>query len=903
MPCFSIIIPAYNNAQYLPKCIQSLREQTLSDWEAIIVVDGSPDDAARIAFEEASKDSRIHVIDKPSNEGTHLARKTGTLHATGDYSIFLDADDELIPSGLEQLQGVLSAHPVDILHFGTQLFGEGISQTICDSILRHCNIRFPTLRGKQIPQEAFVPSDEDRQDWRVLQRAFNTKLLKRSFALMTDQRLGRGQDSYEWLVISSQASIEENRNDIIAYRYYLGRGITNVKPMSADQCASLASNFMELVTAAQDYANRFTEYDLSSCVSGLKEKLLIQVIGDWYARVPTEEKEQVVPKIAQQFGLMETAAELMRLALDDAYAIWDTDMPFSGAEAFMTWIRLAEDLVRRSEEEPSRRFLEFQTKVRHTLNDLNQRSIDPELAERRHHEVLSRTIISLSSSLPQQRNDMIRSLIDRYGPAMTAAEIAKVHWQHPARAYRILNDCHYLYTPKSAIHTVGIYYFRFGIGGAERVTAEMISLWLSLGYRVVLFTDWEPEPDDYPLPDGVDRVVIPNCWEINETNIEERTRSWTEALTRYHIDTLVYCMWTSNLLPWDMQVAKMLHIPFLVYTHSTVRTMFCNGSQEQNELAAVYRHADGIIALSENDALLWKHVNKRVWTTINPPTIPLSETGPAKFGTNLIWVGRLSEEDKQPSEALEIMALITRQRPDARLLMVGPAPSIEAANTLKKRCEELNISENVVFTGERHDIVRLLGQANIFLMTSRFEGYPLALNEAKFMGLPCVMYELPYLTLSQGNRGILAVEQGNREAAADASIHLLRDRMLQQRLAQESLAHAQALAGFDFAAFWTGIFHETAQGSPERTSLTSYDILIDTLLDASETSLCKLQQEMETLRQERDSAIQERNSMIHEREEARNKIDYIHSSTSWRVGSLITAMPRKIKDFILLKKS
>ena len=53
MAFFSVIIPSYNNAEYLPKCIRSLQRQTVSDWEAIVVVDGSPDNAAEVAFDIA----------------------------------------------------------------------------------------------------------------------------------------------------------------------------------------------------------------------------------------------------------------------------------------------------------------------------------------------------------------------------------------------------------------------------------------------------------------------------------------------------------------------------------------------------------------------------------------------------------------------------------------------------------------------------------------------------------------------------------------------------------------------------------------------------------------------------------------------------------------------------------
>ena len=73
-PFFSIIVPTYNNADYLRKCIHSIQNQVFRDWEAIIVIDGSPDDAFLVASRMSDEDERIRIINKIRNEGTHLAR-------------------------------------------------------------------------------------------------------------------------------------------------------------------------------------------------------------------------------------------------------------------------------------------------------------------------------------------------------------------------------------------------------------------------------------------------------------------------------------------------------------------------------------------------------------------------------------------------------------------------------------------------------------------------------------------------------------------------------------------------------------------------------------------------------------------------------------------------------------
>lgn len=90
----SIITPCYNAALYIASTIQSIQQQTLHDWELLIVDDGSVDNSADIIRSMAKDDIRIRLIQK-ANGGTASARKLGLEHAQGEYIQFLDADDQI----------------------------------------------------------------------------------------------------------------------------------------------------------------------------------------------------------------------------------------------------------------------------------------------------------------------------------------------------------------------------------------------------------------------------------------------------------------------------------------------------------------------------------------------------------------------------------------------------------------------------------------------------------------------------------------------------------------------------------------------------------------------------------------------------------------------------------------
>ena len=98
--CFSIIIPTYNRAAFLPKAIESVLAQTYTDWEMIVVDDGSTDNTKEVVLQYS--DSRITYIYQQNAERS-AARNNGIIHAKGDYVCFLDSDNYMKADRLQQL--------------------------------------------------------------------------------------------------------------------------------------------------------------------------------------------------------------------------------------------------------------------------------------------------------------------------------------------------------------------------------------------------------------------------------------------------------------------------------------------------------------------------------------------------------------------------------------------------------------------------------------------------------------------------------------------------------------------------------------------------------------------------------------------------------------------------------
>lgn len=120
---FSVIVPVYNADKYLEKCINSILAQTYTEFELIMVDDGSTDKSAQILDKYAEKDKRI-VTEHKENGGIGSAYIVGTGMAKGDYLVFVDSDDFIEREMLQKLYSVIEETSADIVHFGLRMEDE-----------------------------------------------------------------------------------------------------------------------------------------------------------------------------------------------------------------------------------------------------------------------------------------------------------------------------------------------------------------------------------------------------------------------------------------------------------------------------------------------------------------------------------------------------------------------------------------------------------------------------------------------------------------------------------------------------------------------------------------------------------------------------------------------------------
>lgn len=184
MPAISFVLPVYNMEAYLPRVIQSLKRQTLSDFEAIFVNDGSRDNSHSLCAQAAAEDPRFHLIDQP-NSGVAAARNAALDAACGEYVFFLDPDDWIEPDTAEVLVQAARKERADFVQFG--MFHDVYSE---NGQLLRSSASAPSLSGVYRGEPFKEHFDRLASSFLVIGKLFRRELLEQPRLRFPARQLG-----------------------------------------------------------------------------------------------------------------------------------------------------------------------------------------------------------------------------------------------------------------------------------------------------------------------------------------------------------------------------------------------------------------------------------------------------------------------------------------------------------------------------------------------------------------------------------------------------------------------------------------------------------------------------------------------------------------------------------------
>ena len=414
-------------------------------------------------------------------------------------------------------------------------------------------------------------------------------------------------------------------------------------------------------------------------------------------------------------------------------------------------------------------------------------------------------------------------------------KLAGIRFNEPVALATLLKNSVSLRYDGHPVKTIATYYHRIANGETERIMCQLCCIWQAMGYRIIVLTDETPSKEDFELPSAIERIAIPDYQTITPQTYRKRAAELRRIIIDYHIDAVVHHAWTNPLLFWDVLAIKTSGAACLIYCHG-IFSLGMQWNPRYENILAPATITDALITLSETNHYFWKYDSANVHVTIPPLSYDLKQWRPAPFSAShkILWLGRLSPE-KNPMDVLPIMQDVIQVVPDAELTIVGKSEDGSVEKQLQEHITKLHLEDHIKLEGFHTDIRPWYLSSQLFLMTSSYEDYSITLHEGKMAGIPCVMYELPYLTLCKGNRGIISVPQRDTKAAAQAIIKLLQDDTLCDQYGHDARAHVEELAQFDFQKKWRQIFESVEHTHAPIDSKAEKEM--DTLIAYHEKSL------------------------------------------------------------------
>ena len=353
------------------------------------------------------------------------------------------------------------------------------------------------------------------------------------------------------------------------------------------------------------------------------------------------------------------------------------------------------------------------------------------------------------------------------------------------------------------IKTIGMFNYGLNGGGIERVVVSLAGLWQAAGYRVVVITE-QPvcQNDEFVLPQDIEWARLPK-------GAQQREDAWKGLIARFSVDILVHHQYASKSLSQDVEVLAACGVKTVVVVHDAFAAERYGVATWNNSLYdGKYPPVKALACLSPVETLWWGYLFQRpAFYVPNPLACEFAQPAAAAppDTKDILWIGRFTGGKRLP-DALHAFAMIAARHPAARLVILGSSSTHSVERQFRQLARKLGIADRVIFAGKQKDVAGYFKRAAIHLVTSVNESFALTIAESKAHGVPVVMYELPYLSLVEGGKGILSVKLCDRAALAEALHRLLSDDAYRKRLGAEGRESLQAFSNDVVMQEWRRVF-------------------------------------------------------------------------------------------------
>lgn len=436
-------------------------------------------------------------------------------------------------------------------------------------------------------------------------------------------------------------------------------------------------------------------------------------------------------------------------------------------------------------------------------------------------------------------------------------------------------------------HSVLLHTAHLDTGGLQSVLLEQAAALVSAGHTVTIAV-LRHTPRKLDLPPGVSIELVTG------SNLS-RVDRWLEICRAHSVDVIVdhHILYNENWA-WYALAALAADVPTIGWIHNFALRPVFDASQRTSFLTTHLRLLWRVVTLSQTDVAFWKLRGLEHVVYLPNPLSPLAlealDSQPARQypegRLELVWWGRLDGPTKQVLHLVDTAKELKIRGVDFGLKIIGPASSNLTPEEVRAAAVEQGVDDRIELVSEldASDLTTELASAHLLVSTSAIEGAPLTLVEAQALGLPIVMYDLPWLSVARGNEGMVRTTPGDPAALAEAIAVVARSRERYGELSNAAREYARLTGAVDVDALTVAIITDDipAEFSPEPT-LEDAQLLIDWLVRFAE-------------RNARDGAQgnpRELHTMRRTLERMRRRLEQITNGPSYRIGRIITLIPRR----------
>lgn len=312
MSKISIIVPVYNDEEFLKNCLDSIVKQTVNDIEIICIDDASTDASLEILYEYKNNYNNIKIISYEENKSASQARKDGVFASSGEYIMFVDADDSLEVDACERLYDIINEKNVDILQFGTNVINIGnVSESRVKSMERFLNVEEQRIENdeynsKEVFESCFV---KEKFKFSLWNKIYNAKIVKMAFENIKDGYLPKAQDLYAFFLIAYFAQSYEGISDKF-YNYSYGAGITGSGNMDIESflrfchqayIPEMIKTFLQEQEVYEKYKNLYIS---------LYNNLLSECVFNWFSSLNSGKKSEGYDLLIEFWGLENVVSKI-----------------------------------------------------------------------------------------------------------------------------------------------------------------------------------------------------------------------------------------------------------------------------------------------------------------------------------------------------------------------------------------------------------------------------------------------------------------------------------------------------------------------------------------------------------------------------------------------------------------